>query len=115
MLDGLVICWLSKKIRKEFKVLTHALLLRAPETKGYLLPIDFSGTKEALHTNIETRKTARNFLNEGGAVVIFPGGTVSTTNTVFTKEALSKMEKFHSKINKAQQSYNFANIFLWTK
>ena len=57
VLDGLVICWLSKKIRKEFKVLTHALLLRAPETKGYLLPIDFSGTKEALHTNIETRKT----------------------------------------------------------
>jgi len=56
VLDGLVICWLSKKIRKEFKVLTHALLLRAPETKGYLLPIDFSGTKEALTTNIQTRK-----------------------------------------------------------
>ena len=58
VLDGLVICWLSKKIRKEFKVLTHSLLLRAPETKGYLLPVDFSGTKEALKTNIETRKTA---------------------------------------------------------
>ena len=87
VLDGLVICWLSKKIRKEFKVLTHALLLRAPETKGYLLPIDFSGTKEALTTNIQTRKMARSFLKEGGAVVIFPGGTVSTTNSVFTKNA----------------------------
>ena len=87
VLDGLVICWLSKKIRKEFKVLTHALLLRAPETKGYLLPIDFSGTKEALTTNIQTRKTARSFLKEGGAIVIFPGGTVSTTNSVFTKDA----------------------------
>lgn len=87
VLDGLVICWLSKKIRKEFKVLTHSLLLRAPETKGYLLPVDFSGTKEALKTNIETRKTARNFLSEGGAIVIFPGGTVSTTNTPFAKEA----------------------------
>ena len=87
VLDGLVICWLSKKIRKEFKVLTHALLLRAPETKGYLLPIDFSGTKEALTTNIQTRKTARSFLKEGGTIVIFPGGTVSTTNSVFTKDA----------------------------
>ena len=27
VLDGLVICWISKMIRNEFKVLTHALLL----------------------------------------------------------------------------------------
>ena len=105
VLDGLVICWLSKKIRKEFKVLTHALLLRAPETKGYLLPIDFSGTKEALHTNIETRKTARNFLNKGGAVVIFPGGTVSTTNTVFTKEAYDpKWRNFTARLIKRSKA-----------
>ncbi len=87
VLDGLVICWLSKKIRKEFKILTHSLLLRAPETKGYLLPVDFSETKEALRTNIETRKIARESLKDGGTIIIFPGGTVSTTNNFLNKQA----------------------------
>tara|TARA_B100001013_G_C24538663_1_gene413706 strand:- start:26 stop:892 length:867 start_codon:yes stop_codon:yes gene_type:complete len=87
VLDGLVICWLSKKIRQEFKILTHSLLLRAPETKGYLLPVDFSKTKEALRTNIETRKIARESLKDGGTIVIFPGGTVSTTNNFLNKQA----------------------------
>ena len=87
VLDGLVICWLSTKIRQEFKILTHSLLLRAPETKGYLLPVDFSKTKEALRTNIETRKIARESLKDGGTIVIFPGGTVSTTKNFLNKQA----------------------------
>ena len=78
---------LHKKIRKEFKILTHSLLLRAPETKGYLLPVDFSKTKDALRTNIETRKIARESLKDGGTIVIFPGGTVSTTNNFLNKQA----------------------------
>ena len=105
VLDGLVICWISKMIRNEFKVLTHALLLRAPETKGYLLPIDFSGTREALMTNIETRKTARSFLDDGGTIVVFPGGTVSTTNTVFTKEAYDpKWRNFTARLIKQSKA-----------
>ena len=63
------------------------MLLRAPETKGYLLPVDFSETKEALRTNIETRKIARESLKDGGTIIIFPGGTVSTTNNFLNKQA----------------------------
>ena len=50
-------------VRDDFKVLTHSLLLRAPETKGYLLPVDFALTKEAVKTNLETRKLSREFLS----------------------------------------------------
>ncbi len=78
VLDGLVICWLMSLVRDDFKVLTHSLLLRAPETKGYLLPVDFALTKEALKTNLETRKLSREFLSNGGSIVIFPSGCVST-------------------------------------
>ena len=88
VLDGLVICWLTSKIRSNFKVLTHSLLLRAPETKDYLLPIDFSQSKDAMITNLETRKTARNILDNGGTIVVFPGGTVSTTKRFYNKTAL---------------------------
>ena len=88
VLDGLVICWLTSKIRSKFKVLTHSLLLRASETKDFLLPIDFSENKNAMITNLETRKTARKILDEGGTVVVFPGGTVSTTKRFYNRTAL---------------------------
>ena len=88
VLDGLVICWLTSKIRSKFKVLTHSLLLRASETKDFLLPIDFSDNKKAMITNLETRKTARKILDEGGTIVVFPGGTVSTTKRFYNKTAL---------------------------
>ena len=78
VLDGLVICWLMSLVRDDFKVLTHSLLLRAPETKRYLLPVDFALTKEAVKTNLETRKLSREFLSSGGSIVIFPSGCVST-------------------------------------
>jgi len=88
VLDGLVICWLTSKIRSEFKVLTHSLLLRASETKDFLLPIDFSESKNAMITNLDTRKKARKILDEGGTIVVFPGGTVSTTKRFYNKTAL---------------------------
>jgi 1-acyl-sn-glycerol-3-phosphate acyltransferase len=88
VLDGLIVCWLTSKIRSDFKVLTHSLLLRAPETKGFLLPIDFSDAKDAMKTNLETRKAARNILENNGTIVVFPGGTVSTTKRFYNKTAL---------------------------
>ena len=78
VLDGVVMCWLIEKVRKDFLVLTNAVLLRAPEARPYLLPIDFSETKEAFDTNLKSREAARKHLAEGGCVVVFPAGGVST-------------------------------------
>jgi putative hemolysin len=87
VLDGLMICWLIARIRKDFKVLTNALLNRAEEIKPFLLPIDFEETKAALETNIKTRAEAKALLENGGALVIFPGGTVSTTPSMLARQA----------------------------
>lgn len=87
VLDGLMICWLVARIRPDFKVLTNALLNRAEEIKPFLLPIDFEETKAALETNIKTRAEAKALLERGGALVIFPGGTVSTTPTILARKA----------------------------
>lgn len=78
VLDGIVISWLVERVRTDFLVLTNAVLLRAPEVKPYLLPVDFAGTEEALRTNLATRKTALDHLQKGGCVVVFPAGGVST-------------------------------------
>jgi putative hemolysin len=79
VLDGIVISWLAQKVRPDFVVLTNAVLLRAEEVRDFVLPIDFSGTPEALAINVRSRAAARAQLEKGGAVVVFPAGGVSTT------------------------------------
>ena len=79
VLDGIVMGWLIEKVRRDFVILTHALLLAAPEARGFLLPVDFSETPEARATNLATRSEARRRLEEGGCVVVFPAGGVSTS------------------------------------
>ncbi len=78
VLDGIVISWLISKVRSDFVVLTNAVLMRAPEVKGFILPIDFSETEEAMRTNLASRAAARAQLDRGGVVVVFPAGGVST-------------------------------------
>ncbi len=103
VLDGLVLSWLVSQKRNDFKLLVHSLLLRAPETKGNLLPIDFTGNKKALLTNLETRKKARKHISEGGCIIIFPSGTVSTTLKFYQKKAKAfdcEWKKFTSRLIK---------------
>lgn len=79
VLDGVTIGWIIEKVRRDFVILTNAVLLHAPETKGYLLPVDFAETEEAIKTNLETRAAARKHLDSGGCVIVFPAGGVSTS------------------------------------
>lgn len=78
VLDGLVLCWLIERVRRDFLVLTNSVLLRAPEARPYLLPVDFGGTPDAFETNLATREKARRHLAEGGSLLVFPAGGVST-------------------------------------
>jgi putative hemolysin len=78
VLDGLILSHLMERTGRDFRVLTNSVLLRVPELAPRLLPVDFSETDEALATNLATRAAARRHLGEGGAVVVFPAGAVST-------------------------------------
>lgn len=88
VLDGVVICHLVSKIRQDFRVLTNSVLYRAEEIRGYLLPIDFSETEEALKINLKSRAEAKAHLLNGGCLIVFPAGGVSTTPTVWHKRAV---------------------------
>lgn len=79
VLDGVVIAWMIGLVRRDFVILTNAVLLHAPETKEYLLPVDFAETDEAMKTNLRTRAEARKRLDQGGCVIVFPAGGVSTS------------------------------------
>ncbi len=79
VLDGIALASLVHKVRRDYLVLTNAVLLRAPEIRDHVLPVDFDPTPEALKTNVESRAKARAHLAKGGALIIFPAGQVSTS------------------------------------
>jgi putative hemolysin len=88
VLDGVVLTWLALKVRPDTRVLANGVLNTVPETKDYLLPVDFSETREARAVNIASRKAAQDWLNDGHAVGIFPGGGVSTSERPLRGAAL---------------------------
>ncbi|MDB5644282.1 MAG: hypothetical protein JWN07_3599 [Hyphomicrobiales bacterium] len=83
VLDGVALASLVHKVRRDYLLLTNAVLLRAPEIRDFVLPVDFDATPEALRTNVESRAKARAHLAKGGALIIFPAGEVATSPDVF--------------------------------
>jgi putative hemolysin len=85
ILDGLMMGHILSLVRGDFRILAHRVFRRAEELDRIILPISFDETKEAMKLNIETRKTALSYLADGGAIGIFPGGTVATSRTPFSQ------------------------------
>jgi len=88
VLDGVVVSYLVSKVRDDFLVLTNSVLYRAEEIRRYLLPVDFSETKDALETNIRSRAQAKLHLAKGGCLVVFPAGGASTTPKPWSRRAV---------------------------
>lgn len=78
ILDGLILGHILSQTRGDFRILAHKVFRKAQDLDRIILPISFDDTKEAVALNIATRKTALDYLSAGGAIGIFPGGTVST-------------------------------------
>ncbi len=78
VLDGLSICHLASRMRPNFQILTNSVLCQDPALDPYLLPVSFDETREAMRMNIDTKQRALQTLEAGGAIVIFPGGGIST-------------------------------------
>ena len=85
ILDGLMMGYILSTIRGDFRILANSVFRKAEDLSRIILPISFDETKEAVRQNIQTRKVALDYLNNGGALGVFPGGTVSTGQKPFSK------------------------------
>ena len=85
ILDGLMMGHILRQTRGDFRILAHQIFRKAEDLERIILPISFDETKEALALNLQTRKTALSYLSGGGAIGIFPGGTVSTAAKPFAQ------------------------------
>ena len=84
ILDGLMMGHILAQVRGDFRILAHRVFRKAGDIERVILPISFDETKDAMRQNLETRKTALAYLGAGGAIGIFPGGTVSTAAKPFS-------------------------------
>src|SRR6056297_2355201 len=83
ILDGLMLGHILSQKRGDFRILANRVFRRAEDIQRIILPISFEDTKEARALNIQTRKDALRYLSDGGAIGVFPGGTVSTAARPF--------------------------------
>lgn len=79
VLDGIILCALIERLRGDFLALTNAVLLRAPEMAGRMLPIDFTDSAAARRANAVSRARALKHLSGGGCMIIFPAGAMATS------------------------------------
>ncbi|MEF3047607.1 lysophospholipid acyltransferase family protein [Tabrizicola sp. L79] len=85
ILDGLMMGHVLDKVRGDFRILANSVFRRAEALNRVVLPISFDDTKEAVKQNLATRAAALDYLGQGGAIGVFPGGTVSTSAKPFSQ------------------------------
>ena len=80
VIDGMVLCDIAVKLRRDFRIMLHSLLCQDRELAPYFLPIDFNATARARKTNVRSGQLAVAALAQNVPVLIFPSGAVSTAN-----------------------------------
>lgn len=78
ILDGLMMGHILAQTRGDFRIMANRVFRKAEDINRIILPISFDDTREAVQLNLDTRRQALSYLGQGGAIGIFPGGTVST-------------------------------------
>jgi len=98
IIDGLALCVIAMRARGDFRVLINNALCREPRISRFLLPIDFSETKEAILTNIQSKRNAQAALQNNIPIVIFPAGGISTAQGLFGEVTDLDWKLFMSKM-----------------
>lgn len=81
--DGIAVMSLAEQLGRPIKIFINSELLKVQEIRPYSLPVRFDRSPEARAVNMQTKDDAIEFMQNGGVVVIFPGGGVATARNPF--------------------------------
>ena len=77
-IEGLALIDVLNKIRPDFKVMANYILARIPQLRPQLICVDPFGGEAAAGRNLVPLRQSLNWLRQGGLLVIFPAGEVSS-------------------------------------
>jgi len=77
-IEGVILADLIGQVRSDIKVLANEMLKRLPEIRDLFIGVDVFGGKSAQRTNGQAIREAHRHLADGGVLVVFPAGEVST-------------------------------------
>lgn len=98
ILDGLMMGHMLDALRGDFRILANSVFRKAEDLNRVLLPISFDENREAVQLNLQTRARALDYLGQGGAIGVFPGGTVSTAAKPFSRPMDPSWRNFTAKM-----------------
>lgn len=105
ILDGLMMGHILSQVRGDFRILANNVFDRAEEINRVILPVSFDSSKAAVAQNVATRQRAMDYMGHGGAIGVFPGGTVSTSARPFSAPLDPVWRTFTAKlVTKSQAS-----------
>ncbi|MEM6480832.1 MAG: lysophospholipid acyltransferase family protein [Pseudomonadota bacterium] len=87
ILDGLIMGHLLSQTRDDFRILANSVFTKSAELKRIVCPISFDDSLAAKRLNRKGLSDALRFTKDGGALGIFPSGTVATSKTMFSEPA----------------------------
>ncbi len=98
LVDGIILAELVGRVRTDYKVLTRSLLTGVPQIEQFMLAVAFPHEANAQQLNIEMRQKCMEHLNQGGAVVLFPAGSVAMSETFFGDAVEPEWNPFTAKM-----------------
>ncbi|SMC23676.1 Putative hemolysin [Desulfacinum hydrothermale DSM 13146] len=76
-LEGIILARILLDIRPDVKILANWLLAQIQEVRQLVIGVDPFGRKGAIERNVRPLRRCLKWLESGGALVLFPAGTVS--------------------------------------
>ena len=98
ILEGLLLTIILKSVRSDIKIMSNYMLGKIPELDELLIEVDPFGKPESAKKNIAGLKASMKWLKDGGMLVVFPAGEVSSLNVKKTMVADSLWSPMIGKI-----------------
>lgn len=106
-IEGVILADLVGRVRSDVKVLANELLKRLPEISELFIGVNVFGGASAQRTNGKAIRDAHRHLAEGGVLIVFPAGEVSTylKDTPTSEKTLADIEWSQSVANFLKRSH----------
>ncbi|QGY40183.1 GNAT family N-acetyltransferase [Pseudodesulfovibrio cashew] len=78
VLEGLLLIKILREVRSDIKIMANFMLGMIPEMDDLLIQVDPFGKEESAKKNIAGLKASMRWLKNGGMLVVFPSGEVSS-------------------------------------